>query len=281
MTERPPATRLHDWLDDTVGPTPNPVEGARQVMSQIEETAQVGRWLPFPALHRRSITRTASTDDTTEYRPSPISASNGHTPTVIGRTQSMISPAKAIIAGTLVFALGGVLLIAQPFDRQGGTVPGAAVADPGPAAYVHGTMTLHTFDHDPVETFDDDGNRLTLRGGSASGAVNMDDPRLSGAWEETNNLAEFPQLHDELRVEIWWGGLTITNDDGSWNGMCTSTYDSAAAAETSLAQCQLTGEGAYEGLSALLSPTGPGGSSWTVAGAIFPGPLPPDSAYDE
>jgi hypothetical protein len=38
----------------------------------------------------------------------------------------MFSPAKAITAGALVFALGGVLLIAQPFDQQGGGVPGAA-----------------------------------------------------------------------------------------------------------------------------------------------------------
>jgi hypothetical protein len=281
MTERPPDTRLHDWLDDTVGPTPNPVEGTRQVMSQAEKTSQVGRWLPFPALHRRISTRAASTDDTTEYRPSPIPASNGHTPTVIGRTQTMISPAKAIIAGTLVFAVGGVLLIAQPFDRQGGTVPGAAVADPGPAAYVHGTMVGRDCCGDAVETFDDDGDRLTMRGMVSSGLVDMDDPRLSGTWEQTGNLDEFPQLDGEERVEIHWAGLTISNDEGSWNGTCTSTYDSAAATETSLDQCQLTGEGAYEGLSALLAPTSHAWPSWTVAGAIFPGPVPPDSAYDE
>ena len=36
----------------------------------------------------------------------------------------MFSPIKAITAGVLVFALGGLFLIAQPFD-QGGSVPGA------------------------------------------------------------------------------------------------------------------------------------------------------------
>jgi hypothetical protein len=39
----------------------------------------------------------------------------------------------------------------------------------------------------------------------------------------------------------------------------------------------LTGDGAYEGLSAILSDTSSSWPSWTVAGAIFPGPLPLDS----
>ena len=51
-----------------------------------------------------------------------------------------------------------------------------------------------------------------------------------------------------------------------------STFDSAQfPRETELALYELTGTGAYEGLSALLAPTGIGG----VAGAIFPSPLPP------
>ena len=87
MTERPDDTRLHDWLDETVGQTPDPVEGTRQVMSQVEETSQVGRWLPFPVLHRKAKAKTPTTNHTTEYQPSPIPATNGHTPTVIGRTQ--------------------------------------------------------------------------------------------------------------------------------------------------------------------------------------------------
>jgi hypothetical protein len=37
----------------------------------------------------------------------------------------MFSPANAITAGALVFAIGGVMLIAQPFEQQG-SVPGAA-----------------------------------------------------------------------------------------------------------------------------------------------------------
>jgi hypothetical protein len=37
----------------------------------------------------------------------------------------MLSPVKAITAGALVFAIGGVMLVAQPFEQQVG-LPGAA-----------------------------------------------------------------------------------------------------------------------------------------------------------
>ena len=60
MTQRPDNTRLHDWLDETVGPTPDPLVGTQQVMSQIEETSQVGRWLPFPVFHRKAKAKFSS-----------------------------------------------------------------------------------------------------------------------------------------------------------------------------------------------------------------------------
>ncbi len=270
---------LREWMKDTEYAPPDARQSARQVATRLPRTRQVGRWWPFPISYRR--THTPPTTDTIEYEPIPIPATNGHTPTVIGRTQSMFSPAKAITAGALIFAIGGVFLIAQPFGQQVG-VPGAATIDLGPAAYVHGTMVELECCGDEVETFDDAGNRLTLRGSASSGTMRMDDPRLSGDWEGTVNVDEFPQLDTGERVEVQWGGLTITNDDGTWAGTWTSTYDSAAVTETELIQYELTGDGAYAGLSAVLSITG---GEWpapsTIAGAVFPGPLPPDSPYGE
>src|SRR5688572_7328945 len=64
----------------------------------------------------------------TDARTVPVPATNGHTPTVRGRTQLMFSPAKAITAGALV--IGGALLIAQPFQQES-VVPSAAT-DPVP-----------------------------------------------------------------------------------------------------------------------------------------------------
>jgi hypothetical protein len=62
---------------------------------------------------------------------------SGQTPTVIGRTQPMFSPATAIIAGALVLGLGGVMLIAQPFDQR--TSPPGAATDTAPEAPVEFT----------------------------------------------------------------------------------------------------------------------------------------------
>ena len=98
--------------------TPDDVErSTREVLQRKAHVRQRSRWWPIPVFYRR--TRSPTTNDTTEYQPSPIPATNGHTPTVTGRTQSMFSPVKAITAGALIFAIGGVLLIAQPFEPAG------------------------------------------------------------------------------------------------------------------------------------------------------------------
>lgn len=263
---------------------PDSQESARQVAARLRRTPQVKR-RRWPAAWWLRTTHSTDTDQATEHQASPIPATNGHTPTVIGRTHVMFSPVKAITAGALVFALGGTLLIAQPFGQQG-SVPGAATDadDPGPAAYVHGFMFEGDCCGAEVETYDDEGNRLTLRGSVASGNVKMDDARMSGAWEMKLSIDEFPQPGTEERVEIHWGELTITNDQGDWSGAWKSTYDSEQVLEeTELALYELTGTGTYEGLSALLAPTGSAGEfgKLPLGGAIFPSPLPPDSAYDD
>jgi hypothetical protein len=230
----------------------------RQIAAEIDY--EVGPPHPVDAL---AITRTAKT------------------PTPRWRLRSMFSPAKAITVGALVIGIGGAMLIAQPFDQQGPSVPGAAIDDPGPAAYVHGDrVTTECCGPEDNETFDDEGNRLTMRGMVSSGTMEMDDPRISGSWEMTWNVDEFPQPDTDERVEVLWGEMTISNEEGGWSGTWSSTYDSAQPEETNLMLYELTGTGAYEGLSALLSPTGPVDSGATevrspTAGAIFQGPLPP------
>ena len=274
MKEEQVRSALEMWFEDTDPQPPDPRQTAARVMTRVLQTRQRRRRLPFALFREKAQAPTPTS--TIEYQPQAIPATNGHTPTVIGRTQSMLSPAKAIAAGALIFAIGGAFLIAQPFDRQG-SVPGATTDDPGPAAYVHGLMVQRDCCGDEAETFDDDGDRLTLRGMVASGTMEMDDPRITGSYELTVSVDEFPQPDTDARVEVHWGELTITNDAGGWNGTWSSTYDSAQAAETDLGLYELTGTGAYEGLSALLSETG-SQLTWPsspLAGAIFPSPLPP------
>ena len=66
----------------------------------------------------------------------PMPPAKGDPAMITGRTHAMFTPFKAIVAGALTFALLGVLSIAQPFDQQGATVPGAPVASPSPSAPV-------------------------------------------------------------------------------------------------------------------------------------------------
>ena len=135
---------LHEvgsWLLDADPAPPDARESVRQAMARTPRVRQRGRWWPLPILGRTAGPPTM--DRTTDYQPTPIPATNGQTPTVIGRTQTMFSPAKAITAAALVFGIGSVMLIAQPFDQQGGSVPGAAT-DTGPVVpvWVTGTESI-------------------------------------------------------------------------------------------------------------------------------------------
>ena len=131
------------WLKE---PAPLSDRGIAKVGHKVHQTPQRRRWWPLPIFSR--ATRPPTANSPAESQPTSITDTNGHTPTVIGRTQSMFSPAKAITAGALVFAIGGVLLIAQPFDQQGGSVPGAATdTEVVPATWVTGDV--HPSQHDP------------------------------------------------------------------------------------------------------------------------------------
>jgi hypothetical protein len=263
MTQRPDDTRLHDWLDETVGPTPDPVEGTQQVMSQVEETSQVGRWLPFPVLHRKAKVKPPRANHTTEYQPSPISDTNGHTPTVIGRTQTMLSPVKAITAGALVFAIGGVLLIAQPFDQQGsvpGAEEGAELADPVEVTITStevpggdpGTCTTHAGDYE----------RCT--GTTWSHQWSATDPRLSGTATHHVNEVSTGVIFEAYAIEV-------VNDKGAWVG--TGRHASSPVDATVLT---LTGEGEYEGFSAFVFEDTSGSEEEAFKTAvIIEGELPP------
>jgi hypothetical protein len=278
MTQRPDDTRLHDWLDETMGQTPDPVEGTRQVMSQIEETSQVGRWLPFPVFHRKAKAKTPTTDHTTEYQPSPIPITDGHTPTVSGRTQFMFSPAKAITAGALVFALGGVFLIAQPFDQQGGDVPGAATDDESmkPALVsgflVHPENSVDIWDLESFEETTQDGIRREHYVDTAN--IEMSDSRLTGSI----TLDVFSDRFEGAghpATDVGWGTVRIENAAGVWEGTTVDTGDLAAGGR-GIGYYELVGSGAYQGLSAIVFETETPEEESAWSGIIFPGDLPPD-----
>jgi hypothetical protein len=233
---------LEVWLRDREIPRPKVQSGVARVMANVPRTRQQGRWLPFPALRRK--TQTATATDTTEYRPSPIPATNGHAPTVIGRTNTMFSPVKAITVGALVFAIGGVLLIAQPFDQQG-SIPGVEQGAEPPAPV---EVTGELID----ATCDEDGHICEVD-------IEWSDPRLEGTETYLTNSGGI-DLSDDNGVGFDHRTHIIVTDDGAWRmrpQMRMDAWDYAGAegwpdGDGSPWWGVLDGEGAYEDLSAVL-----------------------------
>jgi hypothetical protein len=229
----------------------------RQIADEIEH--EVGPPLPVDAL---AVTRRAMA------------------PTPRWRNRTMFSTLTSAAGIGTAALLATTFLLAGQSSGERGVAPGAPADPTLVAAYVHGgPTTFGSCCGDEVETFDEEGNRLTLRNMEVTGEWSFDDPRLSGTVRTVQHTDEFPQADADGRIEIWWGDVRIENDDGAWSGTVTSTYDPDQPVEAGSGVYELTGEGAYEGLSALLFESSLPGlePSPYVFGAIFPGDLPPRS----
>jgi len=186
----------------------------------------------------------------------------------------MLSPAKAITAGALVFAIGGVMLVAQPFDRQG-IVPGAAIdAEP-----VWVTGTLHfapTCTGPTLASPAPEGVRQERYYVCQPMTWTISDPRLSGTAAATWNADVYTLDHGVKAVIT--EAIYVTNESGGW--VCRSNglqHNDGGYATGQVWENEETlmcvGEGEYVGLSAILvlgNPEGP-----DLVGMIFPGDAPP------
>jgi hypothetical protein len=237
---------LDRWFSDREVAPRDVREGVARVMASVPQTRQQGRWWPLPVLHRKVQSPTAT--EMTEYQPSPILATNGHGPTVIGRTRLMLSPVKTITAGALVFALGSAFLIAQPFGQQDVAVPGAETPE---LSGVTVTVTQQCVDFDPC------------------------------IW-----TASDPRLPDTIAIDMFTGFVDVVGDDdagfawleqssegpeGGWTG-----YVYALWGEPTQNFLVLSGTGANEGWQYIASGTDPdtdGDFEWT--GTLYQGGLPP------
>lgn len=188
----------------------------------------------------------------------------------------MLSPAKAMIAGVLVFAIGGVMLIAQPFGQQG-TAPGAesGVSDlvPFTARYVYQQRRA--------------GDATTLPNGTPQVAdeawvfrsIEASDPRLEGNMVVNATYDKYDGVSLTTHV------LRIENDAGAWQEgpyyrMTWADRDTPGDEEVQAGEARqglLVGEGEYEGLVALVVSTEQltGGGSTLLEGYIVDGDLPP------
>jgi hypothetical protein len=173
----------------------------------------------------------------------------------------MLSPAKAITAGALVFALGGVLLVAQPFDQQG-NVPGAATDDPAlaPSFFSGAIAGEWTTNSEPVVERRDDGV-LAGTGESYTFPWEANDPRISGTATISTNETDYREGASTLAPTgdvgtIRTGLIRIVNDEGSWEGEVQNLQlENVGFASAS---GWLTGANAYEGLRAYVVWSFPG-----------------------
>lgn len=155
----------------------------------------------------------------------------------------MFSPVKVIIAGAVVFALGAAFLVAQPFGQQG-SVPGAEqAAGLAPPAYGVKVIITEQKELGPEEcTTDEDGYETCTSASSAQ--FSATDPRLSGTatwWVNEHTWPVRGGIFEAYAVEL-------VNDEGRWVG----TGRSIATSGVNMNMVTLTGERAYEGLSAIL-----------------------------
>ncbi len=274
MTNKQLGPVVRVWLKRTEAEPEDVRRSTGHVSARVEQTRQRGRWWPLPSF--RSPPGPPNTDQSNDYQPTSIPAPNGHTPTITGRTRLMFSPATAITAGALVFAIGGVLLIAQPFGQQSGPPGAASDLDPiEVAAWVTGTVTeVRSDDTDHLGDV-----RVLQEGKSANDGVHLtshwaaSDPRLTGSGTYDSNWHSY--LFQNMKVEA--SRYTVQNDEGQWVGTGTTVASSSDIVDTHT--IILRGEGGYEGLTTyVVMDNGPSPASFYAA--IFPGDMPaaPDTA---
>ena len=175
----------------------------------------------------------------------------------------MLSPVKAITAGAIVFAIGGVMLIAQPFQQQGSGVPGAATDTGDPAMFTADATLAGPYVQVGCES--SDGVRHCRD--EFQMAVDATDPRASGTLTYGLNR----DTHS-FTVNVHAGTVTIENDDGMWAGTFTGYWPQEGGRTF---HARLAGQDGYEGWTMLLddfcqcdTPTS------VMQGVIIPGDLP-------
>jgi hypothetical protein len=264
---------LDEWLHATDVAPPDPQVAARRVASRLGQTRQVGRRWWLPALHANATAPTAI--DATAYQPRPIGATNGHTPTVIGRTQTMFSPVKAFTAAAVIVGIGSAFLVAQPLGQQG-SVPGAAT-DTAPVApvWVTGTESMGPACADPSSSTDD-GVVARTRGWQCHPTWETSDPRLTGDVTAKWN-ADVYRRDDGEYTTLAAGTYDLRNDGGGWHCEYADALKRGPDGETDglndkTATC-IGGDG-YEGLTAVLFFRWAGDSA-SIEGLLFGGDVPP------
>lgn len=130
-----------------------------------------------------------------------------------------------------------------------------------------------------AEPIGDEGALLArFRDGAWHHSATMSDPRLEGAWYRTHEYDAYRTAGSESGPALIVNTLRIENDEGAWTGS-SIVAELAAGPGTQLVgdtPMVLVGEGAYEGLTAVLTtlPSAVQGCTVDTQGVIFEGSPP-------
>jgi hypothetical protein len=209
MNDRELDAVLRTWMREARAEQPDRSRVVGNVVGRLGSTRRRRRRWPFSLLRRGAKPPVAA--EAPEHQPSPILATNGHAPTVIGRTQTMFSPVKAIVAGALVFALGGMFLIAQPLGQEG-SAPGAEQAAE-PLAPVKVTGKFNSLEG----CTEDEDVEATLAETCYEVDMEWSDPRLQGTDRYlTNSMDAVVSDHEDEDGTFDHRSYIIETEGGTW-----------------------------------------------------------------
>jgi hypothetical protein len=266
-------SEVRAWLQDGDVALPDAEQAGREIRARLPEARRRGgHWW---SLRKVGGARAAAPAiPALKLRATPVPAATVQTYIVTRRTQSMFTPTRIIAVALLTFAVGGALVIARPFGQAEEVAPGAesATQRAAPVAFT-GTGT-----DGPCEvpaTTDVDGPVAHTRGASCGPTYSFSDPRLEGtvSW-----LANDDEYTDGSGLFIQSVAMSIENDDGAWRMIPIVSAkwpdpdpDQQAIEYDATEHFFLVGEGAYEGLMAVVD----GFGTNELHGFIIDGELPP------
>lgn len=172
--------------------------------------------------------------------------------------------ARAALFFGVLLAFGSTGVVAQPDEAEPPEVDAAQQAVP-----VAGTSTLVGQLSPGVTALD--GAIIRVRGNELVTVEESSDPRVTGQATISVNYDAYPGPNGMPgTTQVRYGEMRLENEDGAWSGTFTGSLNGAGFLQT----YWLEGEGAYEGLSYVVT-AGGSGNTWQSSGLIFPGELPP------
>ncbi len=184
-----------------------------------------------------------------------------------GRTRSMFT-ATRVAAFVTIFTLGATsaLIIAPQEESEPVTVPAAEAPSLDDMARVTWHAWMSKNDPASASVTQTEYGEL-IEGGVAEFDIDASDDRLSGPAEFHINSMYFEPADGQYPAQVFVGSVTIEAEEGMWEGSFVALdYPGTPDGES---QHILTGTGAYEGLTAVMTTRDD-----VTSGLIFPGELP-------